>query len=214
MNARQGEEMIFDYLKQLKRGPQVVLPKDTFIIIGFAGLNKESMIIDAGTGSGWFAVQASFFVKKVISYEKNPTFAELAKKNIEKLKIENVEIKIKDVVEEGFDEKNVDMVFLDMANSHLAVEKAIRAIKENGTVVGYLPHFEQLKVFAQECKKCGLERIYAAEIIQRQILIREAGIRPENVGLVHTAYLLFAKKGKEVLTKIEQKRRKKLQKIK
>jgi len=206
--------MIFDYLKQLKRGPQVVLPKDAFIIIGFAGLNKDSTIIEAGTGSGWFAIEASFFVKKVISYEKNPSFVELAKKNFEKLKINNIELKTKDVIQEGFDEKDVDMVFLDMANSHLAIEKALKAIKQDGIIVGYLPHFEQLKIFAQECKKYGLEKIYATEVIQRQILIREAGTRPENIGLMHTAYLLFAKKGKEELTKLEKKRRKKLQKIK
>jgi len=36
--------MIFDYLKQLKRGPQVVLPKDAFIIIGFAGLRHPLIL--------------------------------------------------------------------------------------------------------------------------------------------------------------------------
>lgn len=200
---------IEDYLKKLKRGPQVILPKDAAILIHYCGMDKNTILLEAGTGSGWFAIQASKTVKKVFSYDKNPEFLELAKKNIKKLGIENIELKLKDVIGEGFDEKNADVVFLDMANSHLAVANAIAALKEDGILAGYFPHIEQLKEFVNECKKYGWQDIYAVEIITRKILIREVGIRPENTGLLHTGYLVFVKKGEEKLTKLEKKRKQK-----
>ncbi|MFN3909754.1 MAG: methyltransferase domain-containing protein [Candidatus Anstonellaceae archaeon] len=202
--------MIFDYLKKLKRGPQITLPKDASIVIGFCPINKESIVIDAGSGSGYFAILASLVAKKVVSYEKNEEFFKLAKKNVEKLNIENIEIKIRDVIKDGFEEKEVDVVFLDLPNSYLAVKNAISSLKENGVLVGYFPHNEQLKDFVLEAKKYGWEKYYCTEIIERKILVREAGTRPENIGLLHSGYLAFLEKGKEEPTKIEKKRQKKL----
>jgi tRNA (adenine57-N1/adenine58-N1)-methyltransferase catalytic subunit len=43
-------------LRKLKRGPQVVLPKDIGMILGFTGVGKTSKVVDAGAGSGWLAI--------------------------------------------------------------------------------------------------------------------------------------------------------------
>ncbi|MCX8163728.1 MAG: methyltransferase domain-containing protein [Candidatus Micrarchaeota archaeon] len=202
--------MIFDYLKKIKRGPQVLLAKDAAIVLGYCPITKESVVVDAGTGSGYFAAMASRVAKKVISYEKNEEFAALAKKNLEKLKISNVEIKIRDVIKDGFEPEEADVVFLDLPNSSLAIKNAIKILKENGVLVGFFPHIEQLKEFVFEAKKFGWKKNYCLEVICRQILVRETGSRPENTGLLHSGYLTFIEKGEEQLTKLEKKRRKKL----
>ena len=41
--------------RKMKRGPQVILPKDIGIIIVYSGIDKNSVCVDAGTGSGWMA---------------------------------------------------------------------------------------------------------------------------------------------------------------
>jgi len=52
---------------KMKRAPQVILPKDIGIIIAYSGVNRESVCVDAGTGSGWLAVGLARIAKKVIS---------------------------------------------------------------------------------------------------------------------------------------------------
>lgn len=206
---RGGENMILNYLKKLKRGPQVILPKDAGMIIAFAGICKESFVLNAGSGSGWLDVQLGRIAKKVVSFEKREEFAKIAQKNIERAELKNVEIRVRDIIEQGYDEKNADVVVLDMANSHLAVPKAIEALNEEGVLVGYLPHTDQMREFVSACEQGGFADTYCLETILREMLVRPAGVRPENTGVMHTAYLVFAKKGEKQLSKQEEKRAKK-----
>jgi tRNA (adenine57-N1/adenine58-N1)-methyltransferase len=201
--------MELEYLKKLKRGPQVILPKDAGMIIAFAGICKESIVLDAGAGSGWLDVQLGRVAKKVIGYEKREEFLELAKKNVERAGLDNVELRMRDVIAGGFDEKDADVVVLDMADSHLAVPKAVDSLNEKGVIVGYLPHTDQMKEFVKACEAAGFANTYCIECIVREMLVRDAGVRPQNVGIVHTAYLAFARKGEKELTKREIKKARK-----
>jgi tRNA (adenine57-N1/adenine58-N1)-methyltransferase len=181
------------FLKKLKRGPQVVVPKDLGAIIAYTGIGKESVVVDAGTGSGFLAIFLANICKKVITYEIREDFYKLALENIKLSGLKNIEIKNKDVFS-GIDEENVDLVTLDLPNAERALEKARVALKENGYVVGILPNMEQLKSFYQELKRLKFKEIFALETIHREIMVREEGTRPVNKEVVHTAYLCFGKK--------------------
>lgn len=183
-------------LGKLKRGPQVILPKDIGMIIAFTGVGKASKVVDAGAGSGWLAISLGNVAKTVVSYERREEFAELARKNVERAGLKNVKVKVKDVFE-GIDEKNVDLVTLDLADSEKVLEHAHGALKAGGFVTGYLPHAEQVSRFVKECERIGFADIFTIECIVREMLVREQGFRPENVGLIHTAYLVFARKRRE-----------------
>jgi len=197
--ARKNTErtgLIFpDILMKLKRGPQVILPKDAGMIIAISGIGKESICVDAGAGSGWLAVTLGNIAKKVTTYEWREEFAELAQKNINRAGLTNVEVKRKDVFT-GIDEKEVDLVTLDLADSEKVVPFAHAALKSGGLVVGYLPHAEQVQQFVKACREAGFaeDKIFTIECIVREYLVRDRGFRPENTGLMHTAYLTFAKK--------------------
>ena len=179
---------------RLKRGPAVVLPKDAGMIIAFSGINKESVVLDAGAGSGWLAVQLAKIVKKVVSYEWREEFASLAGQNVKRAGLENVEIKIKDIFANGFDEKDADLICLDMADSDKALVHAYNALKNGGAVAGFLPHTEQLRKFVEKGQEAGFADWYCIEVIVREMLVREHGVRPANVGLMHTGYLAFGRK--------------------
>ena len=179
--------------RRLKRGPQVILPKDIGMIIAYSGIDKNSMCLDAGTGSGWLALSLARLCKHVYSYEIREDFMALAEKNREMLGLDNVTFVNKDVFK-GIKERDLDLVVLDLANSEKALRHAKKALKPGGTVVGYLPHFEQAKAFAGRLEKLGFNELYAIEAIVRDILIRKEGMRPSTKGVWHTAYLVFAKK--------------------
>ena len=181
-------------LSLLKRGPQVILPKDIGMILAFSGVGKNSTVVDAGTGSGWLAVSLANIAKKVVSYEWKEEFLELARKNATRAGLADVlEIKNKNVLD-GIDETDVDLVTLDLADSDKAVPHAHKALKIGGMVFGYLPHIEQARAFFEACEKCGFSDVQMSECIVRNYLVREAGVRPQNTGLTHTAYIVFAVK--------------------
>lgn len=181
-------------LRKLKRGPQVILPKDIGAIVAFTGVGSKSKAVDAGAGSGWLAVSLGNICKSVVTYERREEFAELARKNVERAGLKNVKVKVADVFG-GISEKNVDLVTLDLAESERVVPHAYNALKAGGFVAGYLPHAEQASRFVRECEKAGFKGIFTIEVIVREMLVREQGFRPENTGLTHTAYLVFARKG-------------------
>ena len=181
-------------LKRLKRGPQVMLPKDIGMIIAFTGIGRDSVCVDAGAGSGWLAISLGNIAKRVTSYEWREDFARLAEENVERAGLgKRVRIKRKNIFD-GINEKNVDLVTLDMADSEKAVPHAFKALKEGGYLVGYLPHAEQVQKFVKAVREAGFREDFCIECIVREMLVREAGFRPENTGLMHTAYLVFARK--------------------
>ncbi len=180
----------------LKRGPQVMLPKDIGIVMAYTGVGKESVCVDAGTGSGWLAVSLGRCCKQVTTYDTVPEFANIAKRNAAKLHLDNLTFKEGDVLK-GIDEKEVDLVTLDMPNSDKAVKNAAGALAAGGHLFGYLPHMEQVKNFVLAMRESGFENIIVIEAIVRDILVREQGVRPSTKGVWHTAYLAFGQKPKK-----------------
>ncbi|MGC9005915.1 MAG: rRNA adenine N-6-methyltransferase family protein, partial [Candidatus Micrarchaeia archaeon] len=63
-----------DFLKKLKRGPAVVLPKDFGMIVAYSGVNRESTVVDIGGGSGFLALSLARIAKKVVTYERREEF--------------------------------------------------------------------------------------------------------------------------------------------
>ena len=179
--------------RRLKRGPQVMLPKDIGMVITYAGLDRNSVCVDAGTGSGWLAVSLARICKKVTSYDIRPEFIKIAERNKANEGLDNLEIKNKDITK-GIDETDVDLVALDMPDSDKVVRYAYKALKQNGFIFGYLPHMEQVKKFADKLKKYKFYNVLVLEVIVRDMLVREEGMRPSTKGVWHTGYLLFAQK--------------------
>lgn len=177
-------------LQKLKRGPQIILPKDLGTIAAFAGINKKSVVVDAGAGSGFAAVFFASIAKKVITYEIREDFSEFARKNIVRSGLKNIELRTKDVFE-GFKEK-ADAIILDLPNPERIFSSKFD-LKDEGHIVAYLPNIEQAKVFVLEAEKHGF-RTFTVRCFVEELLVREFGTRPTNKGLTHTAYLTFARK--------------------
>jgi tRNA (adenine57-N1/adenine58-N1)-methyltransferase catalytic subunit len=170
-----------------------MLPKDIGMVIAYTGVGKESVCVDAGTGSGWLAVSLAHICKHVTSYDMRDDFLDIGRKNCEIKGIDNVTFKVGDVTKK-IKEKNVDLVTLDLPDSYKAVKNAAGALKEGGHIFGYLPHMEQVKTFVAELEKNHFTAVTVLEVIVRDILVREQGIRPSTKGVWHTAYLAFARK--------------------
>jgi tRNA (adenine57-N1/adenine58-N1)-methyltransferase catalytic subunit len=181
------------HFRRLKRGPQVITPKDVGMIIAYTGIGKESVCVDAGTGSGWLAISLARICKNVTSYDIREEFTKIGEKNKELEHLDNLDFRSADIFKKIY-EKNVDLVTLDLPGSEKALKNAKKALKEGGYVVGYLPHMEQVSKFVKALEKLKFTNILTLEAIVRDILVREQGIRPSTKGVWHTAYLVFAQK--------------------
>jgi tRNA (adenine57-N1/adenine58-N1)-methyltransferase catalytic subunit len=181
------------HYRRLKRGPQVILPKDIGMIIAYTGISRNSVCVDAGAGSGWLAVSLAKLAKQVTSYETRDDFLEIARKNMEMENLDNLILKKGDVFKK-ITERNVDVVTLDLPDADKAIKNARAALKEDGYIVGYLPHMEQVVKFMETLNRFGFKNPITLEVIVRDLLVREQGMRPSTKGVWHTAYLVFAQK--------------------
>jgi len=177
-----------DRLLASKRGPAVVLPKDFGSIMAHTGVNHESLCIDAGSGSGWLGCQLANICKKVVTYEWRSEHAEVAEANIKALGLKNIKLKHKDAIN-GFDEKNVDLITLDMLNPGRV--PFMKSLRIGGYCVAYVPHMAQVKQFVKS--------LAVDAVVERILDIREDEYFPngrlnKKNKIRHTAYLVFIRR--------------------
>tara|TARA_Y100000034_G_C6893089_1_gene411286 strand:+ start:1185 stop:1874 length:690 start_codon:yes stop_codon:yes gene_type:complete len=174
-----------DNLEKIKTGPATASLKDIGSILSYTGINKDSIVAEAGTGSGFLTSMLSRFVKRVDSYEKNKDYFNLSEKNLEKLKIKNVKLFNKDVSKlKG----KYDLIVLDLPNP--GDYDLSKNLNRGSYLVAYLPNITQVKSLVQERK---LHHEKTIEILEREWYVGER-LRPKNVRLGHSAFLVFMRK--------------------
>ena len=181
---------IVDRLKDFKRGPAIILEKDAGLIIASTGINKDSNVVDAGTGSGFLAAYFANICNKVTTYENRKEFYEIAKRNLRDFK--NVKIKFKDIYK-GISEKKLDLITLDLKEPWKVLKHAQKTLNKNGFLVAYLPTINQVEILAREIKKYKFRIIKVTEVLEREWHVDDK-IRPKSQMIAHTAFLVFARK--------------------
>jgi len=181
--------------KGIRRSAQVITPKDCALILAFTGIRQGSLVVDAGTGTGYLAIFLANYIKpgKVITYEYDNSFARIAKENIELSGLSKfIKVKRKDV-SKGIDEKNVDLITLDLKNPQKIINHARKSLKVGGWLVIYSPTVDELLSVTKEIKKKGFSHMKTVENIVREWQT-EKTTRPKTMGLMHTGFLTFARK--------------------
>ncbi len=191
-----------DMMMGIKRKTTIVYPKDLGYLIFETAIGPGSRVIEVGTGSGaltYFLSRAVGPQGIVYSYERNEEFLLNARANMERLGCFNIEFFLQDVAEKGFSQKEVDAVFIDVPEPWQIVPKAKLALKGGNSLACWSPNMEQVKRTVESLKENDFIRIKVGEILHREILVRERGMRPKERGITHTAYLISACK---ILTSI------------
>ena len=180
-----------DQTERIERGPAVIRHKDIGIILANIPLDAKTKILDAGAGCGLLAAFLARASKNVISYEINEKHLEIAKRNMQLLGVK-YKLKKKDIYQ-GIDEKNLDVITLDLAEPWQVLSHTQKSLKSGGTLVAFLPHISQVEKLVTHAK----EKFIVAkvcEVIERDWIIDPPKIRPNHQGLMHTAFLVFLRK--------------------
>lgn len=183
-----------DLYKKIKRDAQIIPLKDIGLIVAETGINSSSEVIDAGSGSGALCCFLANIVKEVTTYEIREDFIKIVKHNIDFLSLKNVKIKNKDIYE-GIDEKNIDLVVLDLPEPWKAIESAKKALKIGGFLVSYSPSVPQTADFVNEINKNeSFVHVKTSEIIEREWEINGRKVRPRSQQIGHSGFISFARR--------------------
>ena len=183
-----------DAYKKIKRAPQIIPLKDIGPIIALTGINKNSVVIDAGAGSGGVCCFLANIVKKVYTYDIRDDFINIVKKNKENLNLKNLVIKKHDIYK-SIPKKDVDLIILDLPEPWLVIKNAEKALKEGGFLVSYSPTIPQVSDFVETVKfNHNFIYIKTIEIIERQWEFDKRKIRPKSQPFGHSGFLTFIRK--------------------
>jgi len=182
-----------DIYRKIKRGAQVIPLKDIGLIVSETGINYESKVVDAGAGSGAVCCFLANIAKEVITYEIREDFIDIVKINIKNLNLKNIKIKNKDIYE-GIEEKNVDLIILDLPSPWKALGSAEKALKVGGFLVSYSPTIPQVMDFVNAVKEKNFAYIKTSEIIEREWEVDERKVRPKSQPMGHSGFLTFIRK--------------------
>lgn len=187
---------LVDLLKEIKRVTQIIYPKEIGYILLRLGIGEGSRVGESGTGSGALTTALAFAVGtagKVYTYEQKADTMNLAVKNLRKVGLsDRVEFK-QGNMEDGFSEKNLDAVFLDMNNSYDYIRQVRASLKPGGFFGTILPTSNQVCRMIESLRQERFAFIDVLEISMRFYKAESDRFRPVDRMVAHTGFLVFAR---------------------
>ncbi len=185
-----------DLITQIKRNTQIMYPKDIGYIVMIMGIGPGVRVLEAGTGSGALTTAFAYLVGdsgKVISYERREQMQNLARNNLRNLDLlDRVELKSGDILD-GFDERDMDAIFLDIPNPYDYIPQVKASLKLGGFLGTILPTTNQVSRMLAALYADDFAFIEVCEIMLRFYKPDYERLRPTDRMVAHTGYLVFAR---------------------
>lgn len=186
-----------DLLRGIKRATQIMYPKEIGYILLYMGIGPGQHVLEAGTGSGSFTSALAHAVGstgRVYSYDIKESSQEIAKRSIAKLGLlDRIDFKIRDI-RIGFDEQNMDTVFLDVSNPYDYLVQVREALKPGGYFGCIVPTANQVIQTLVALRRNDFAFIEVCDISVKFYKTEPTRFRPVDRMIAHTGYLVFARK--------------------
>jgi tRNA (adenine57-N1/adenine58-N1)-methyltransferase len=185
-----------DLIREIKRTSQIIFPKDLGYILLKLAIRPGCIVVEAGTGSGGMTLglaQAVMPTGRVFSYDVRADMQNLARKNLAFAGLSDVvTFKLQDIAE-GFDERGVDALFLDLPTPWDYIGQAHAALKTGGFFGTLVPTANQVIEVLTALSRQPFVAVEVEELILRPYKPVPARLRPMDRIVGHTAYLIFAR---------------------
>jgi tRNA (adenine57-N1/adenine58-N1)-methyltransferase len=191
------EPSTHDLMMNVRRHTQIIYPKEAGYILLKMNLFGGQRVIEAGSGSGALTLAMARAVApegRVYSYESRPEMQRNAARNLQRVGLSDyVEFKNRDIAE-GFDETDVDALFLDVRTPWDYLAQARGALKSGGFFGSLVPTTNQVSHLISGLEGHGFGNIEVEELLVRPYKPVAARLRPADTMVGHTGYLIFARK--------------------
>ena len=196
------ESSFIDIYRRIKRKAQLAPIEILGRIAADTGLGKESIIVDAGTGSGGACCYFAHLCKQVHTFDVEDEHINISKDNAKFLGIENISFNKTDIINDGFkdiQDNSVDLVFLDLLAPWLCLREAHRVLKRGGFLAVYNTQITQTINLRKEFdlmneQKDSFVDFKTLEMIERLWNIDEERARPRFTSIGHSGFITFTRK--------------------
>ncbi len=183
-------------IRGIRRNTQIVYPKEIGYILIKMNIGPGVRVIEAGTGSGGLTLALARMVGPegaVYTYEARPAMQALARRNLERLGLaDNVHFHLRDIAG-GFEEEEVDALFLDVREPWHYLDVVHRALRSGGFFGALLPTTNQVSELLAALEQAPFGFVEVEELLLRAYKPVPQRLRPQDRMVGHTGYLLFAR---------------------
>lgn len=185
-----------DLLREMKRNTQILYPKDIGYLMVTMGIGPGMHILEAGTGSGALTSAFAYLVGpqgRVTTYEAREEMQALARSNVESLDLsDRVTFKLGNVGD-GFEERDVDALFLDLPNPYDYIEQVRTSLKPGGYFGCIVPTVNQVSSLLVALRRNRFAFLDVCEILLRFYKPEPNRLRPADRMVAHTGFLVFGR---------------------
>ena len=187
-----------DYILKMRRGAQVIYPKDISAILMYADIAPGMKVLETGVGSGALSLALLRFGAEITGYEISEEFADRAVQNVagflDEEALSRYRIEIRDAYE-GIDGKDYDRVLLDLPEPWQVAPHARDALIPGGIILAYTPSIFQASKFREVCRENQFQAAETVEVLHRSWHIEGQAVRPDHRMVAHTGFLTKARRG-------------------
>ncbi len=189
-----------DFALKMKRGAQVVYPKDQAMIVALADIRPGCTVVEAGAGSGALTMALLDAVGpagRVISFERRQDHHDIARRNVDRWyggAPANWDLRLGDL-EQGLAELDAHRIVLDVLEPWRMVDAASQALAPGGVLLAYMPTVTQVMRFTEAVDDHGsFGPARTSETLVRNWDVAGLAVRPGHRMVAHTAFLTTARR--------------------
>ncbi len=185
-----------DLFHHFERTGAPMVPRDIGLVIGETGVAQGDRVLGAGTGTGVLAALLARAGASVVTYERDPEFADVARKNMRLGGVaDSVDVRTGDLTEElgDLEPSSFDVITLDTGDAPDVVGGVPELLVEGGFLAVYSPFVESTREVVEAARAAELSDVRTRETIQREMQFDDRGSRPSTAPVGHTGYLTLAR---------------------
>ncbi|WP_339104629.1 methyltransferase domain-containing protein [Haloterrigena salinisoli] len=185
-----------DLFHQFERTGAPMVPRDVGLVIGETGVSRGDRVLDTGTGTGVLAASMARAGAEVVTYERDPEFADVARENMKLGGVDDsVDVRTGDLTDEidALEPSSFDVLTLDTGDAAAVVEHAPDLLVDGGFIAVYSPFIESTREVVAAAREVDLSNVRTRETIQREMQFDDRGSRPSTAPVGHTGYLTIAR---------------------
>ena len=185
---------LHDLESLIERGPQIIIPKDIAWISYRLGVSASKHIVEVGGGSGALTLALAQLLAptgKLSVFEQSKKHLRILNKNLNRSPWKDSVVLINEEFTPDTPTLICDALFFDTPQPWNFIPWAKKSLIPGGLLMAYLPTTNQVLEFINHLD--DWQEIELVENIQRDWKADKSALRPKNVSLGHTGFIVNAR---------------------